>query len=274
MFKVNEEILTDEEDVNKYHEFSRLNNELATAQREIIKKKVELEKLNASKDQFLGMAAHDLRTPLNGIVSLSNLLLEDTIELNEKEQLEFLQMINSSSKHMLNIINDLLDISVIETGNLQLNFEKVEIVSFMSRIINVNKIMASKKALQIVFDYDDTQEVLIDASKIEQVINNLLGNAIKFTYPNKKIFINLSILDQDLIITIEDQGKGIPEAELDKLFKPFSKISTKGTSGEQCTGLGLAIVHKIIESHKGKINVESKPGIGTKFIISLPRDAG
>jgi signal transduction histidine kinase len=260
----------DEKTYNDYYEFTRLNNELTTAQREIIKKNSELEKLNKYKDMFLSMAAHDLRNPLNAIIALSSFLSEGTMKLSKEEQLEFSQIIHTSSTYMLDIINNLLDISVIETGKLELKFEKVDVISFVSNIININNIIASKKDIEIVFEHEDIPEVVLDASKIEQVIHNLLSNAIKFTYNNKKVFVKLSIKDGELVIIIEDEGQGIPENELNKVFKPFSKISTRGTMGEKVTGLGLSIVHKLIESHNGRITVESKVGLGTKFSIFLP----
>jgi two-component system, OmpR family, sensor kinase len=112
--------------------------------------------------------------------------------------------------------------------------------------------------------------VFLDISKIEQVINNLITNAIKFSYNNSKITVNLSTKDNNVVIIVEDQGQGMPADELNKLFKPFSKASVKSTMDEKGTGLGLAILHKMIESHNGHISVESKLRIGSRFIISLP----
>lgn len=253
-----------------YNEISRLNNELVTAHREIVKKNVELEKLNSLKNQFLGMAAHDLRAPLSSIISFSEFLSEDSDEHFNNEQKKFLDVIKSSSKHMMNIINNFLDVSIIENEKLELMLENVDLVSIISETILANKIKASTKGIDIIFNYEEFPVVAVDATKIVQMMTNLISNAVKFSYENSRVLIELSKKDNNILIVVEDEGQGIPENELNKLFSPFTRTSIKSTDGQRSVGLGLMIVYKIVERHNGKITVESKLGEGSKFIISLP----
>lgn len=267
------ETSSEEQAQSFYSEISRLNNELVTAHREIVKKNVELEKLSSLKNQFLGMAAHDLRAPLSSIISFSEFLSEDFDESFNNEQKKFLDIIKSSSKHMMNIINNFLDVSIIENEKLELELENVDLVSIISETILVNKIKAATKNIDVIFYHEEIPTVAVDVTKIIQVITNLISNAVKFSNENSKVLIELSKKDNNILIVVEDKGQGIPENEINKLFDPFTRTSIKSTDGQRNVGLGLMIVHKIVERHNGKITVESKLGVGSKFIVSLPINA-
>lgn len=251
-------------------EMSRLNNELINIQRELTKKNIELDQLNNLKNQFLGMAAHDLRNPLGNIINYSEFLEEESEAMND-EQIHFVRQIKSLSWFMHNLINDLLDVSSIEAGNVNLKFETVELASLIQRNINLNRNFAEKKNIKVHFAKPNEDLSLnIDNNKIEQVVTNLISNAIKYSNPNSLVFIVLKKLENEALCSVRDNGLGIPEQELELLFKPFQKTSVKSTAGEKSTGLGLYICKRIVEAHHGKIWAESKVGEGSVFYFSLP----
>lgn len=254
-----------------YDELSRLNNELVTAQRELAKKNVELGKLNDQKNQFLGMAAHDLRNPLSAILTLSEFLLDDRLSVTPDEQVEFIRRIRSSSEFMLRLVNDLLDISKIEAGRLDLDLEATDLRAVIEDNVALNRILADKRQIKVSLLQDEgVPRLMLDASKIEQVLNNLIVNAIKFSPAGGTVEVRLDKGENDVTISVSDQGPGIPEEEFHKLFNPFEKTSAKSASKEKGTGLGLAIVKKIVSGHKGRISVESQVGKGSTFHVTLP----
>lgn len=262
-----------ERDSALYDEISRLNNELVAMQRELAKQNAELERLDALKNQFLGMAAHDLRNPLSVIMSYSNFLMEDAGTALHDEQREFLRIIRQSSEFMLHLVNDLLDIAQIEAGQLRLDLQPTDLVTLVRHNIALNRVLAAKKHIDIQLNDEPLPPLPLDASKMEQVLNNLMDNAIKFSPSHTTITVRVTRAPGDassVLLAVQDQGPGIPPNELDKLFKPFQRTSVKSPSGEKGTGLGLTIVKKIVEGHNGKIWVESQVGKGTTFFVTLP----
>ncbi len=260
-----------EQPVSYYEELSRLNNDMANMQRELAKKNRELDELNKLKNQFLGIAAHDLRNPLGVIMGYSEFLLEEYEEIPKEDQNQMLQSIMESSEFMLRLLNELLDISAIESGNLNLDLVKTDLVKLVKKNVELNNVIAHKKNINIhLISIDSLPEILLDMGKIEQVLNNLISNAVKFSTQGSDVNVSISRNDSDLTVAVADHGPGIPEAEREKLFNPFQKTSVKSTAGEKSTGLGLSIVRNLILGHKGKIWVESKVGEGSTFSFSLP----
>jgi signal transduction histidine kinase len=264
-----------ERDDHLYNDFTRLNNELATTQRELAKKNHELARLNEQKNQFLGIAAHDLRNPLEIVLTYSQFLLDDDDRSLTDEQIEFINVIRSSSSFMLNLVNDFLDFSKIEAGKLKLELTPVDLPELVRRNVALNQMLAEKKQIEIRFDCRDSLPALmLDESKIEQVLNNLIGNAVKFSPIGDTIDVRVFRREAEAVVSVADKGLGIPAQELDKLFDPFEKGKSKSTGGEKSTGLGLAIVKRIIEGHGGQVAVESGAaagaGGGTIFYVSVP----
>lgn len=264
-------------DKKLFTELSKLNNDLASAQRELAKKTAELEKLNEVKNEMLGMASHDLRNPLSAVMSLSEIMLDekdkDYQNLSE-EQKEFLKQINRSSQFMLSIIEDMLDISKIESGKINLDLDLINLKKLVTHSVNLNRRLAEKKEISLEFiEPEQEMEITADAQKLEQVLNNLVTNAIKYSHPGTHITVQIQKNDESsIILSVEDEGQGIPEKEQDNLFKPFSKTSVKATDGEMSTGLGLAITRRIVEAHGGEIWVESEVGKGSTFYVKLPEN--
>ncbi len=262
---------TFENAVQKNKELQEVNQKLLETQRELREKNKELEKVNAQKDRFLGMAAHDLRNPLGHIFTVADILLEDLDGKITDQQRELLEITKSSSQFMLDLVNDLLDIAKIESGKLNLNLQETDLAALVSQNVTRNRALAGKKNITLEVDVpDDLPPLTVDPGKMEQVLNNLISNAIKYSYPDTTVKIQLARQDDAVLLSVADEGQGIPADEQDKLFQPFERTSVTTTGGEKSTGLGLAIVKRIVEGHHGKIWVESSVGKGTTFYVSLP----
>jgi signal transduction histidine kinase len=192
-------------------------------------------------------------------------------DLLSEEDLEFLSIIQSSSEFMLHMVEDLLDVSAIESGRLNLNLQPTDLSALVEHNVMLNRVLAEKKQIHLSFQATgDLPTSLLDPAKIEQVLNNLISNAVKFSYPASSVAIRVC-KDQDrALISVKDEGQGIPADEIDKLFKWFGKTSIKGTKGEGSAGLGLAIARRIVLGHQGTIWVESEAGKGSTFYVSLP----
>lgn len=254
-----------------YEELSRLNNELVTAQRELAKKNAELAKVNEQKNFFLGMAAHDLRNPLQAIMLYSQFLMDETANALTEDQRRFVAAIKSSSRFMLSLVNDLLEISKIEAGKLTLELELADLKSIAERNIALNRAFAEKKEIELELISDESiPKLRLDVLKIEQVLNNLIGNAISFSPSGTTIEVRVERRKDEAIISVSDAGPGITADEMEKLFKPFENTGRKRTAREKSTGLGLTIVKKIVTGHGGAISVASEPGQGATFEVSLP----
>lgn len=259
-----------------YDGMSELNNELTNTQRELTKKTAELKRSNEIKNQVMGMAAHDLRNPLTVILNYADFLIDDHLQEENtftEDQFQLIKQIKESSKYMVQIIEDMLEMSSFESGSIKLKKEEYNLVELIEEATSLSRSSANKKDIVITTRLPDSSVCKeIDAHKFRQVLDNLLSNAIKFSNPDTEIEIGINQSDEaeDVAIFVKDHGQGIPKDEIGKLFEPFSKISVKATAGEKSTGLGLAIVKKIVEAHEGKIEVESEVDVGSTFIVKIP----
>ena len=258
-------------DADYYAEFTRLNNDLASAQRELAKKNAELAHLNDQKNQFLGIAAHDLRNPLDVILTYSGFVLNEAGEALSPEQVDFIQRIRTSSDFMLRLVNDLLDVSRIESGKLDLELEKVDLLNLIRENVARNQVLAVKKQIEITLGGDDSVPVVrVDVLKFEQVLNNLIGNAVKFSPSGTLVAVMVQDQEAEIVISVTDQGHGLDPNELDRLFRPFETGKRTARYEEKGTGLGLAICKRIVEGHGGRIWAENHDGGGARFSFSLP----
>jgi signal transduction histidine kinase len=254
-----------------YDELSHLNNELATTQRELAKKNAELARLNEQKNQFLGIAAHDLRNPLEVILTYSEFLLEDAAPVLGPEQTGLIHTIRSSSEFMLRLVEDLLDVTRIEAGRLELDLAPADLPAIVAANVRRNRVLAAKKGIEISLrSAGEIPPMSLDIAKIEQVLDNLIGNAVKFSPPGSPVEVRLDTEADQVVLAVRDQGPGIPADLLGKLFEPFTRAHVRGTGGEKGAGLGLAIVKRIVTGHGGEIRVESEPGHGATFQVCLP----
>ncbi|MBF0184418.1 MAG: hybrid sensor histidine kinase/response regulator [Magnetococcales bacterium] len=233
------------------------------------RQKSHLLELNATKNKLLGIAAHDLRNPLNSITGLSELLLQ--MEFDEEERRYFIQTIHNVAGQMLGLINDLLDVSVIESGTFALRLAAGDMAELVAERVHLLTFTAEKKGVRLVADLQPTPATSFDRARIAQVVDNLLSNAIKFTPLHSVVLVRTGQQRQGIFVQVVDQGPGIPEAEQHKLFGVFEKLSTQPTGQEKSTGLGLSIVKKIVDAHRGEIQVQNNLDRGAMFTCWLPR---
>lgn len=248
----------------------QLLQDLAAKNKELEKSNKQLLKLNEIKNKFLGMAAHDLRSPLSSIRGLSEFLLNEIFGSLTEDQKEYINIINKTSDEMLALVNDLLDVSVIESGNLDIKPSKTSLISLIKGRIKLYRMSAEKKDTRINFNPEDIPEIFFDPSKIAQVIDNLVSNAVKFSPPGSAINIHADVDNGMVKVSIRDEGPGVSEEEQSRLFGEFQRLSARPTAGEKSTGLGLAIVKKIIDAHHGVLEVHSRLGMGSTFSFKLP----
>ncbi|MEO7273089.1 MAG: ATP-binding protein [Vicinamibacterales bacterium] len=257
-------------DEASFNELSRVNNEFANLQREVAKKNAELEKLNQLKNRILGIAAHDLRNPLSVILSYASFLESDAATMDERQR-EMVTTIRQTSESMLHMVSDLLDVAAIEGAKLTLDRQPTDLVELIRRNVKLNGVLSARKAITIELEAQaSVPAIAIDRGKIEQVLNNLISNAVKFSHSGRAVQVSVTAAADIVTVAVRDQGQGIPEADLSKLFKPFSTTRVRSTAGEQSTGLGLAIVRSIVEGHGGRIRVESEVDRGSTFSFTLP----
>jgi len=250
---------------------SHLQNQILSEQQQLLV--AQLSNANAAMNRFLGMAAHDLRNPLASIRGLSEFLQEGTVGPLSAEQLDLVRTIHEASQSMLDLVNELLDVAVIESGELKLNLGAHCLTELVARCIALTNMEAARKKTQVVLAPNPAPAILaLDPAKMKQVIDNLLSNAVKFSPPGSTITTRV-LVDADgatCSLSVCDQGPGIPEGERDMLFKDFSRLSVQPTGGEKSTGLGLAICRKIVEAHRGTISATNLPIRGCEFRVTLP----
>jgi signal transduction histidine kinase len=256
-------------------ELRRANSELeAKVQartQELREKNAALEAMNALKNEFLGMAAHDLRLPIGNIESLAELLLESENEMQPAERRELIAMIHSLSQGMMKLLNDLLDITAIESGKIELQLQPVSLAAYLLEVASANRLLAERKKIRLVTKVaEDLPAVCFDRDRMRQVLNNLLSNAIKFSPAQTVVTLAARRVSAGVELSVTDQGQGIRPEDQRKLFGAFQRLQARPTAGESSTGLGLHICKKIVELHGGTIGVESEVGRGSRFYVILP----
>jgi signal transduction histidine kinase len=245
----------------------------------IVQQKEELEKantdLNASQielNQFIGMAAHDIRNPVGSIKMIAEMYLKNE-EISEESR-QWIKMVETAANNSLQILNDTLNISKIQSGTIDLNKTKTNYIQFIKDCITANTYLAENKKQTIIFESKiDVIEATFDSTRLSQVVNNLLTNAIKYSKNNTMITIMVGFENEaksHLVTNIVDQGLGIDEKFHATLFDPFVTTNNKPTNNESSTGLGLAIVKKIVELHQGTIGFTSEKGNGSTFYFTIP----
>jgi PAS domain S-box-containing protein len=232
-----------------------------------------LEKASRAKDEFLANMSHELRTPLNGILGMSEILLEGLRgPLNERQK-KLVHAIDDSGRHLLSLINDILDLSKIEAGQMEIHPEPVSVNNVCLESLAFVRESAVKKGLIIDFQPDPVvTTILADKRNLKQILINLLNNAVKFTPSSGKVILAVRANQaRDAIdLSVSDTGIGISAADLQRLFQPFTQVDSSLTRQHEGTGLGLALVKRLTEQHGGGISVTSEEGQGSCFTVSLP----
>jgi signal transduction histidine kinase/DNA-binding response OmpR family regulator len=235
----------------------------------ILRAKEEVERGSKFKDQFLSTMSHELRTPLNAVLGFSDLLADERYgPLNERQQ-RYIAHIHTGGKHLLSLISDILDLSKIEAGRMELAIESLRVATTLGEVISVMQPLAEKKSQTLTKVADPNLSVRADATRFRQVLLNLVGNAIKFTQNGGRIELSAR-LDKDRVrVEVRDNGPGIPPEEQQRIFEAFYRLRETGKKTEG-TGLGLAITHRLVELHGGELSLESQVGQGSCFYFSLP----
>jgi signal transduction histidine kinase len=248
-------------------ELSESNKELKRAYKKVLE-------LDQEKNEFLGIAAHDLKNPLVAISSFAEILLEDK-NLTKEQYEDFLKEINKASKRMFRVIKDLLDVNALEQGKINIQMEPVSIKGVFNDLIMLFRENISKKNINIIEYYNEASEIISDRNIITQILQNVFSNALKFSPLNKNIYLSAQPAedDQTIIIKIKDEGPGFTDSDKMKVFQKFAKLSARPTGGEDSSGLGLSIVKKLVELLGGRIDFESEIGKGSEFIITLSKSS-
>lgn len=252
-----------------YEELSRLNNELINRERELARKSAALERLSAEKSRMAAIAAHDLRNPLTIISAYAVLLKYD--QAVQGEHLKYVEEIERSSRFMMELVEEMLDSSRTESGNINLDLKEMDLVLAAEHAATINLIRAERKRITLAFQ-KQVESVIIHADevKLRQIMNNLVVNAIKFSPAYTTVTIRVRRVDDRAVVEVEDHGIGIAKEKFGLIFEAFKTLGTTGTDGEKSTGLGLSIVKQLAEMHGAKVQVESEEGRGSLFRVAFP----
>jgi signal transduction histidine kinase len=234
-----------------------------------------LQETNRMKSEFLANMSHELRTPLNGIIGFSEFLIDKKIgPLNPKQE-EYMGDILNSGTHLLQLINDVLDLAKIEAGKMELFTETFPVKDAINEVRNVINSIAKKKNIKVSIDIaPEINEINLDKHKFKQIMYNLLSNAVKFTNESGRVQILVEPDGMnDLSVSVRDTGIGISADGINKLFTPFVQLDSGFSRQHEGTGLGLALTKKFVELHKGNLTVESEIKKGSTFRVTLPRNA-
>jgi signal transduction histidine kinase len=248
-----------------------LNLDLAAAGERLKAQNREMERLNHLKSEFLASMSHELRTPLNAIIGFTTLLSEQRAGSLNPEQREFTEHVKRASAHLLSLINDVLDLSKMEAGFLQLQREPVDPRVTVQETIATVWPLAEGKGIAVTSQLAETPEVYADPVRLKQILYNLLSNAVKFTPSGGRVTVDLSNDGAEILFTVCDTGIGIPAQEQDAVFRKFHQVDARGN--REGTGLGLAISKRLVEHHGGRIWLESEPRKGSRFCFTIPCSA-
>ena len=257
-------------------ERKRTQDILGLAHDELRRANSELARASQLKDEFLANMSHELRTPLNAILGLSETLLEQLADTATARQLQALTTIATSGQHLLALINDILDLSKIEAGKLELNPETLNVSEFCESCLAFVRSQAMQKHIGVAVEHDGRVATLVaDPKRLKQVLVNLLTNAVKFTPVGGRIGLTVAAPEGEEVVrfTVWDTGIGIAPAAAARLFRAFTQLDSGLSRDQEGTGLGLALVAKLAELHGGGVALESAAGQGSRFIVTLPRRA-
>ncbi len=235
----------------------------------LLQAKEEAERASKFKDRFLSTMSHELRTPLNAILGFSDLLADTRCgELNERQQ-RYVAHITTGGRHLLRLISDILDLSKIEAGRMELSFEDLSVRGIFAEVVSALRPLAEKKTQTLSALADPGLAVHADATRFKQILMNLVGNAIKFTPEGGRIELAAQQLERQVKVQVRDNGPGIPPDEQKRIFDAFYRLRKSG-DGVEGTGLGLAITESLVKLQGGTLGLESIPGSGSCFYFSLP----
>ncbi len=243
--------------------------------REIEDKGRQIEAANRHKSEFLANMSHELRTPLNAIIGFSEVLLDPSLTVSDDERSQFMTDVLASGKHLLNLINEILDLAKVESGKMELQFEPAYLQDVFESVQHTMRALAAQKSIDLRVENDESlEQISMDGARIKQVLLNLVGNAIKFTPEAGQVWVKAQRETGRVRVEVGDSGPGIPAAEQERIFQEFQQVESSAKGKPEGTGLGLALAKKFVEMHGGEIWVESEVGKGSRFFFTLPMNAG
>jgi signal transduction histidine kinase/CheY-like chemotaxis protein len=245
--------------------------EIADRTRELEVANAQIAEISRLKSEFLANMSHELRTPLNAILGFSEILKDNLVELTEEQRHECLENIHTSGKHLLELVNDVLDLSKIEAGRMELSYDRFRVNNAVREVHNVIRSLSERRDIDLKIAVDPEElEVRADKSKFKQVLYNLLSNAIKFTAQGGRVWVSSRADAGMLVVEVGDTGVGIPREHHQRIFDEFYQLDTATTRQVEGTGLGLSLTRRLVELHAGTIGVESELGRGSVFTFRLP----
>ena len=244
---------------------------LATALGQVEQKSREVEAANRHKSEFLANMSHELRTPLNAIIGFSEVLRQQMFGAINPKQGEYLDDIQTSGQHLLALINDILDLSKVEAGKMDLQLSQFSLGAALQGVMLMIRERAAGRGIALRTEIDPAIDQLeADERKVKQIVLNLLTNAVKFTPAGGTVTLEARPDGSGVRIAVSDTGVGIAPADQARIFEEFTQAGTPGGAGQEGTGLGLTLSRKLVELHGGTIWVESEPGTGSTFSFTLP----
>ena len=257
-------------------ELDRLNRQLVLQQEQLREINVQLQAASRHKSQFLANMSHELRTPLNAIIGFSEILSDESVKgVGPDERKEFIGNILTSGRHLLGVINEILDLSKIEAGKIILSPEWFSVRDVLAEILQTLQPLATKKGITIEIILDpQLSRFNADMVKFKQILYNLLSNAIKFTPEGGRVYVRASVKERWAEFSVRDTGIGIRAEDQDRIFEEFQHVEMGAARQHEGTGLGLTLAKKYVEIHGGRIWVESEVGKGSTFTFILPLEAG
>ncbi len=254
--------------ISTYEEAVRINEELIEANKELEVQNREIERSSRFKDEFLSTMSHELRTPLNAVLGFSELLADSVYGPLSDRQRKYVEKIHNAGLHLLRLINDVLDLSRIEAGYLNIVLASVALDALVNDVLSLLKPLADKKGITLSASCPVGLVVHADPTRLQQILTNLVGNAIKFTPDGGQVDVAVHRQEESIRTEVRDTGPGIPAAEQKLIFESFYRAGQ--LRDREGTGLGLAIAKKLVEAHRGEFGLESEAGKGSCFYFSLP----
>jgi two-component system, sensor histidine kinase and response regulator len=248
-------------------ELEKLNAEL---EQKVIERTKVLKELIVTKDKFFGIIAHDLKNPFTGLLGASEILSKNADSFDSKGIQEMSSILHSSAKNIYAMLENLLEWARTQTGNINYNPENINITQIISENFKYIKIFADNKNIKLSSEVLQGLNVTADKNMINTILRNLLNNAVKFTKKGGNVIISAMKIENNIIFSVKDSGIGIPQKDIDKLFRIDIKYSNRGTNDETGTGLGLILCKEFVEKHNGQIWVESTQDKGTEFKFTIP----
>jgi signal transduction histidine kinase len=250
--------------------YANMESKVNERTQELSEKNKDLVKLNREKNEFIGIAAHDLKNPLSAIKGLSEEIQEAYDDMDKNEVIEYAEMIHRASEKMFQLVTNLLDVNAIEDGKMDLELSIVDIYPLIKEVVANYQVSSTIKNITINFNVELSEyKILAHADTISQVLDNIVSNAVKYSPRSKKIFIKLFRSNQKVTCIVQDEGPGLSENDKNNLFGKFNRLTAQPTGGEHSTGLGLFIVKKLVETMKGQVWCETKLGHGASFIFEF-----